>query len=168
MQDCRSPFHGYRCMICARKYYDRMRQYYNFRNLKQSSSFEKFKEEIKAVFIKNDAIDFACLDETTQLNVANRLMESHLMVMEWERLCGKELQQIRDAVKTGLQPKQSLIRSNRDCIKTKLSGEKFARNFVQCFFKAQAKDIPQNRYKEIARYFGDLSRFRLLITPEKN
>jgi len=35
---------------CARKYYDRTRQYYNFRNLKQSSSFEKFKEEIKAVF----------------------------------------------------------------------------------------------------------------------
>ena len=112
--------------------------------------------------LRMSAIDFACLDGATQLNVAHRLMGSESMVKEWERLCGKELRQIRDAVKTGLQPRQSLIRSNRDCIKTKLSGEKFARNFAQCFLlKTQPKDIPQNRYKKIARYFSDLSRFQI-------
>jgi hypothetical protein len=152
---------------CARKYYDRLRQFYHVGKVKRFSSFLRFKPEFKAAFIKNDAIDFGCLDEATQLNVANRLMESKSMVMEWERLCGKELKKIQDAVTMGFLPKQSLIRSNQDTIKKKVSGEKFAENFAQCFFKARIKTVPQNRYKEIARYFGDLSRFRLLITPEK-
>jgi hypothetical protein len=151
---------------CVRKYFDRMRQYYHVRNVKRYSSFAKFRPEFKAAFIKNNTIDFACLDETTQFNVAQRLLESQSMVREWERLCGKELKQIRDAVKIGLLPKQSLIRSNQDIIKKKISGEKFVQNFAQCFFKIRPKSVSQNHYKEIARYFGDLSRFRLLMTPE--
>jgi hypothetical protein len=151
---------------CVRKYFDRMRQYYHVRNVKRYSSFAKFRPEFKAAFIKNNTIDFACLDETTQFNVAQRLLESQSMVREWERLCGKELKQIRDAVKIGLLPKQSLIRSNQDIIKKKISGEKFVQNFAQCFFKIRPKSVSQNHYKEIAQYFGDLSRFRLLMTPE--
>jgi hypothetical protein len=151
---------------CVRKYFDRMRQYYHVGKVKQFSSFSKFKTEFKAALIKNDAIDFGCLDEATQLNVANRLMGSKSMAMEWERLCGKELKKIQDAVKIGLLPKRSLIRFNQDTIKKKVSGEKFVKNFAQCFFKPRIKSVPQNRYKEIARYFGDLSRFRLLMTPE--
>jgi hypothetical protein len=151
---------------CVRKYFDRMRPYYHVGNLKPFSSFAKFKTVFEATFIKNNTIDFACLDETTQLDVVQSLMESQSMVEEWERLCSKELKQIRNAIKIGLQPMQSLVQSNRNTIKKKISGESFAKNFARCFFKTRSKSLPQNRYKEIARYFGDLSRFRLLMTPE--
>lgn len=150
----------------AQKYYNRIRQYYPIRNLRAFSSFAKFKFEFIAAFIKNDAIDFACLDETMQLDVLNKLFQSQSMAIEWEKLCGKELKRIRDSIKIGLQPEQSLIRLNRNQIKKKVSGEEFVRNFIQCFFKTRPAGVSQNRYKEITRYFGELSRFRLLLTPE--
>jgi hypothetical protein len=152
--------------VCARKYYDRIRRYYNVKHLKSFSSFAEFQREFKTVFVKNGAMDFACLDEHTQLEVLKKLLESKSMAVEWERLYGKELKQIREAIKIGLQPKQSLIQLNRDIIKKKVSGEKFVTDFARCFFKTRPAGVPQNNYKEIARYFGDLSRFRLLMTPE--
>jgi hypothetical protein len=148
---------------CARKYYDNMRRYCYVKHQKPLS---KFKQEFINIFIKDDAIDFACLDEHIQFEVVEKLLESQSMAIEWERLCGKELKQIRDNIKAGLKPDQSLIRSNRDHIKKKLSGQEFLKNFAQCFFKVRPAGIPQNRFKEIAVYFSDLSHFRLLMAPE--
>jgi hypothetical protein len=151
---------------CARKYFDRMRRNYYVGNPKSFSSFARFRQEFDTVFIKDGAMDFACLDEHTQLDVLIKLMESRSMVKEWERLCGKELKRVRNAIKIGLQPKQSIIQSNRNTIKKQVSGKKFAQDFARCFFKVRFNGVHQNRYEEIARYFRDLSRFRLLMTPE--
>lgn len=150
---------------CIRKFFNRMRQYYHITKLRQFSSYPKFKQAFETEFIKKNTLDFACLDEQTQLTVAGKLMESPIMVAEWEKRCGKELNRIRESIKNGLQPDRVLIHSNRESIK-RLSGDEFADEFERCYFTKPPKKVPQNRYKEIPHYFSDLSHIRLLMTPE--
>jgi hypothetical protein len=147
----------------AGKYYDRSGQ---FSYARPQKSFQKFKREFEAAFIKDGIIDFSCLDEQTQLNIIHKLLDSPSMAMEWEKLCGKELKRIRTGVLACLQPKQTVINSNRARLSKKASNKQFAKEFAHCFFKTRQKKVYQNRYKEIGRYFGDISRIRLLMAPD--
>jgi glycosyltransferase involved in cell wall biosynthesis/CRISPR/Cas system-associated endoribonuclease Cas2 len=147
----------------ARKYYDRSVQ---FSYVSPQKSFPKFKREFEAVFIKDGTMDFSCLDEQTQLNILHKLLGSPSMVMEWEKLCGKELSRIRNSVFAGLQTGNTFIRLNRARLLKETSDNNFAKDFARCFFKTRQKGVYQNRYKEIGRHFGDISRMRLLMAPD--
>jgi hypothetical protein len=147
----------------ARKYYDRSGQ---FSYVSPQKSFPKFKREFEAVFIKDGTMNFSCLDEQTQLRIIHKLLGSPSMVMEWEKLCGKELKRIRNSGFAGLQTGHTFIRLNRARLFKETSDKYFAKDFAHCFFKTRQKGVYQNRYKEIGRYFGDISRIRLLMAPE--
>ena len=147
----------------AEKYYGRLGR---LPFVSHQKSFLKFKEEFEASFIKNGVIDFSCLDEQTQLTIIHKLLGSPSMVMEWEKLCGKELKRIRNSVFAGLQTGQTVIYSNRARLLKEASDNNFAKNFAHCFFKTRQKSVYQNRYKEIGRYFSNISRIRLLMAPD--
>ena len=122
-----------------------------------------FAETVKKTFVKNGVIDFGCLGSSDQLMLLTMLLRSGERRNEWERLCKQELMIIRTTCALA-RGSSALIADNRKKIQQHLAIRAFQKNFRQCFLQQSPVASSLVDSQIIARYFCNLSRFRLLLT----
>jgi hypothetical protein len=125
---------------------------------------KKFDRSFSDYFVKDDKIDFGCLDVPMQFEIVESLLKSPGKLDEWESACGIQLQKIRRSIDNTLYGSVKTIRYNQNRIKKYLSLKWFSREFSYSLSQNPFKNVKTRRREAIVREFCAFNRFRLLLT----
>ncbi len=144
----------------ASKYVECMANFY----LEDDSSCSRsaLKSEFCATFIRNGTIDFAVLDIKSQFEVLSRLVEIARSGAGSNQLIQSQLEVIQFGIEGG----KTIPEHNRTRLNDYFSEERFDREFASLLAtKATVRTLIRLDHRSIRRYFGVLSRIRLLLSP---
>lgn len=149
------------------KYYASMRTC--FGHVKGAARFfskDRFNGEFSAHCIKNGALDFGCLDATTQFAVVRMVLNDPDKIEEWKKVCEKEYSALQMLFEKSIRSDTTMVNINRGRIQKKLSMRAFSKAFAQCLGAQLPALKPRNDFRLIAREFCSFPKFRLLMTSD--
>jgi hypothetical protein len=114
-----------------------------------------------AQLLSNDTIDFALLDDWTQIDLVGRIVSSGRRKTEWLRLLEKPLPGWPGLSLVRADVSVAAIESNRRFIERGMSFSHFAREFRRCFSVIPSLTQHACNRNSIQRAFGDPRTFRI-------
>lgn len=136
---------------------------------KYSAAYYKcFQEElpwkIDETVCREGYVDFGALDESTQLQCLEKILENAVMMREWKKIL-EDTSSVWPGLANLLKESQTSVLHHKQAVKNTFNRSKFLHDFKICF-----SQIPENNEgidpMEIQKYFQTGKNFRLLLTPE--
>jgi hypothetical protein len=140
------------------RYYDRLRNVSGWYGT--FPAFNSFSKMFDASFIRNNGIDFGCLDATTQLTVLSRCVASPQDALAWKQTYSSQTRRLMISFHAAL--------SGRPRAAAGPSYGAFERSFTQCYCTqyAPARLRANADPKALLRYFSKPRHFRPLMNPQ--
>jgi hypothetical protein len=140
------------------RYYDRLRNVSGWYGT--FPAFNSFSKMFDTSFIRNNGIDFGCLDAQTQLAVLSRCLASPKDAFAWKQACLSQTRRLMASFHAAL--------SQRPRTAAGASYGAFEKSFTQCYFTRQAPVRPRANADPEAflRYFSKPGHFRPLMNPQ--
>lgn len=129
------------------------------------SNRRKFDSTFVDYFVKDDTIDFGCLDIDSQLSIMEKLLESPDKTTEWNNTCGNKLIAVKKKINKSIYGNELLIQANKNCILEKMSLSAFSKNFFEICRPVPFDSEAKSNSDEIMKLFRSFDYFRLLLAP---
>jgi hypothetical protein len=146
------------------KYWETMQKCFGrIENNELLSNGKKFDRAFTDYFIKDNTIDFGCLDSYSQFKIVESLLKEPRKMEEWDKVCGKQLSKIRKNADRAVFKSQRTIQYNQARINKYLSMKSFSKEFGKILSQKPPEKVKTGCREEILREFCAFERFRLLL-----
>jgi hypothetical protein len=129
------------------------------------SNRRKFDSAFVDYFVKDDTIDFGCLDVDSQLSILEKLCESPDKIIEWNNICGNKLVAVKKKINKSIYGNELIVQANKNYILEKMSLSAFSKNFLESCRPVPFDSETKINNDQILQSLCSFDYFRLLLAP---